>query len=206
MVSALHPAPTRAVRPDEWFHGERVSLRPLTRDDCTERYVSWLNDPEVSRYLETRWSEQTLATVTDFVQHVNASADSYLFGIFAGDGLDGPGRAASGAHVGNIKVGPIHPRYRFADVSYFIGERSAWGRGLASDAIRTAVRVAFDRLGVRRVQALLFEHNVGSARALEKAGMRFEARFANKVLGPEGWQDQIWYGLLNDRDNPSEVP
>ena len=51
-MSTSHNA--RVIQLGEWFHGARASLRLITVDDCTERYVAWLNDPEVSRYLETR--------------------------------------------------------------------------------------------------------------------------------------------------------
>ena len=36
----------------EFVQGSRVYLRPLERDDLNARYLSWLNDPEVTRYLE----------------------------------------------------------------------------------------------------------------------------------------------------------
>jgi hypothetical protein len=33
--------------------GSQVYLRPLERTDLNEHYLAWLNDPEVTRYLET---------------------------------------------------------------------------------------------------------------------------------------------------------
>lgn len=179
----------RRIQVDERFVGDRVWLRLLTLGDCTQRYVSWLEDPEVHRYLETRWTPQTIESVRSFVGAMLTSADSYLFGIH---------EQSSGRHVGNIKLGPIHPRHSYADVSYFIGERDAWGRGYASDAIRVVTAVAFDRLGVHRVQAGLYSGNVGSARALEKAGFTLEARFAAQLRGPDGWEDHLWYARLRD--------
>ena len=52
---------------------KRIFLRPLEKADCTNLYVSWLNDPEVNRYLETRHTPQTLETVEAFVSTVNAT-------------------------------------------------------------------------------------------------------------------------------------
>lgn len=179
----------RLILPADRFAGDRVTLRLVTLADCTDRYVSWLEDPEVNRYLETRWSTQDLSSVRSFVGAMVTSEDSYLMAIVEN---------AGGEHVGNIKVGPIHPRHAFADVSYFIGERRFWGKGLATDAIRLAARVGFERLGLHRIQAGLYEGNVGSGKALEKAGFRLEGRQRRQLKGPDAWEDHVWYGLLRD--------
>jgi ribosomal-protein-alanine N-acetyltransferase len=179
----------RKIDVGETFRGERTTLRLLTLADCTERYVGWLNDPVVSQYLETRYVVQTLAMVESFVGGMVASPDSYLFAI-----ID----VASNQHVGNIKIGPVQARHGFADVSYFIGDRPSWGKGLASDAIRVATRVGFERLELHRLQAGLYETNVGSAKALEKAGYRFEASLRKQLRVPDGWEDHVWYGALRE--------
>lgn len=175
------------------FTGSKVVLRLVTLEDCGARYVAWLEDLEVNRYLETRWSTQTLESVRSFVSSMLDSPDSYLFAIISND---------SQTHVGNIKIGPIQWRHGFADVSYFIGERAEWGKGLASDAIRVATRVAFERLGLHRLQAGLYEGNLGSAKALEKAGFRLEGRQRKQLRGPDAWEDHVWYGLLCDEWTP----
>jgi hypothetical protein len=36
------------------IEGKKIFLRNIELTDCTERYVSWLNDKEVNRYLESR--------------------------------------------------------------------------------------------------------------------------------------------------------
>lgn len=181
----------RRVEVDERFVGSRITLRLVTLADCTDRYVAWLEDPEVNRYLETRWSTQDLASVRSFVAGMLERDDSYLFAI-----VDN----SAGSHVGNIKLGPIQPRHAFADVSYFIGERSAWGKGFASEAIRMVAGIAFERLDLHRVQAGLYEGNVGSARALEKAGFTMENRQRKQLrgAGPDAWEDHVWYGLLRE--------
>ena len=184
---------TRLVAVEDRFVGARTTLRLVTLADCARHYVAWLADPEVNRYLETRWATQDLASIRAFVSAMLASPDSYLFAILENGG---------GRHVGNIKIGPIHPRHAYADVSYFIGERAYWGAGLATDAIRLATRVAFERLGLHRVQAGLYEGNVGSARVIEKAGYRFEGRQRRKLAGPGGWEDHVWYGLVREDWTP----
>jgi RimJ/RimL family protein N-acetyltransferase len=179
----------RAIAPAEIFEGERVNLRLVTLADCTDEYVAWLADPEVARYLETRHRPQPKEAIESFVRGMIASADSYLFAI-----VD----RASNRHVGNIKIGPIQPVHRFADVSYFIGVSDVWGRGLASDAIRVASRIAFDRLDLHRVQAGFYDGHIASQRALEKAGFTYEARMRKQLRLGDEWVDHVWYARLRD--------
>jgi ribosomal-protein-alanine N-acetyltransferase len=181
------PSDVHKIHPGQWFRADDVALRPLTLQDCTEAYVAWLNDPEVIRYLETRWQPQTLQTVTAFVREVLADPSSHLFAIV---------EMASDRHIGNLKIGPVDARHAYADVSYFIGERSVWGRGYATQAIRLAAEIGFTRLGLHRLQAGVYEGNVASARALAGAQFREEGRLRRQLRGPAGWEDHIWYGLL----------
>lgn len=174
---------------EEWLHGASVSIRPLTLQDCTPVYLAWLQDPDVNRYLETRWSPQSPETIRAFVAAMRASPQNHLFAIV---------ERVGGAHVGNLKVGPVHPVHSHADVSYFIGERRYWNKGYASEAIQLATRFGFERLGLHRLDAGVYASNVASARALEKCGFRREGCFAQKLrTRPDGpWEDHLWYGLV----------
>ena len=98
--------------------GKNIILHPLGISDCTDEYVEWLNDPEINRYLETKWEEQTRDTIEIFLEEMEKSENSVLFGIFF-----------DGKHVGNIKIGPVNWHHLYADVSYFIGDRSTWNQG-----------------------------------------------------------------------------
>jgi len=147
------------------LRSERLHLRPLTAADVTDAYVGWLNDPEVTRYLETRHSPQTRDSVLAFVATVNARENEHLFGIVLN---------AHDRHVGNIKVGPVHPVHRVGDVSLLIGARAVWGQGVAAEAIALVSRHAFAALRVRKLSASLYAANVGSERAFLRAGWRRE--------------------------------
>ena len=183
--------------------GSSILLRICQLSDCTEDYVSWLNDPNVNQYLETRFSVQTLQSIRSFVDSIMESDSSYLFAIVALGG---------NKHIGNIKLGPIHPYYLYADVSYFIGDRGYWGKGIATEAIRLVTDFAFSQLRLHRVQAGVFECNVGSIKALEKSGFVLEGRLRKQLRIQEPlpdssrerendcqWQDHFLYGILNEK-------
>lgn len=171
------------------LHGEKIMLRMVELEDCSYKYLDWLNDKDVNQYLETRWEEQTIDKIKDFVKSIRESNHSYLFAIIYQD-----------QHIGNIKIGPIHPIYKYADISYFIGEKSAWGKGIATESISLITKFAFEILGINRVQAGAFAPNVGSQKALEKNGYIKEAIYRKKSfinLG-DNYIDSYDYGILKD--------
>lgn len=156
---------------------ERLYLRELTVDDCSEEYVSWLSDPTVNRFLETRHAVQDAASVRSFVERMAAKEDEFLYGIFLQE---------SERHVGNIKVGPIRREHSLADVSLLLGARDVWGQGIATEAIRAISIHAFTTLGVAKLSASMYSANEGSRRAFIKAGFADEGlRRAHYVLDGE---------------------
>ena len=188
-MRATDPVSPKAIGPREFLDGSRTRLRLVESSDCGPRYLSWLRDPEVNRYLETRWQPQTEASIRSFVAAMQADPWSYLFCII--DRQDG-------RHVGNVKLGPVSPRHLCADVSYFIGERSCWGRGLASEAIGLAADFGFRSLALNRVQAGVYSSNLGSVKALERNGFRAEGCWRRQLRSGQDWEDHLWFGLLRE--------
>ena len=172
---------------NEVLHGENISLRALTLEDCTDKYVGWLNDSHVNKFLETRWEEQNLETVRNFVNSITKSDHSYIFAIIENH---------TNTHIGNIKIGPIHPKYKNADISYLIGERTAWGKGYASEAIKLIVAFGFDVISLHRIQAGIISGNDSSAKVLVRNGFIKEGELREKILIDEEYRNHIMYGLL----------
>jgi len=71
------------------------------------------------------------------------------------------------------------------------------GKGLATEAVRETIRLCFEELGLRRVQAICFAENAASWRLMERVGMRREAHTVRDALHRDGrWLDGYGYALL----------
>ena len=147
--------------------GPRLHLRSARPSDASDRYVAWLNDAEINRYLELRFSTHTLAGVKAYIAEMAESTTYVFLAIVLNDGE---------RHIGNIKIGPINRAHRYADIGIVIGEKDAWGKGYATEAISLATRYAFETLGLHRLEAGAYEPNMGSAKAFIKAGWHEEGR------------------------------
>ncbi len=99
-------------------------------------------------------------------------------------------------HIGNIKIGPIHFHYRYADISYFIGEKKMWNRGIATEAIKLICDFGFQNLQLHKIEAGVYEDAVGSWKALEKAGFLREGILREHVLHKDHWRHVYKYGLI----------
>ena len=145
----------------------RLRLRSLRPSDIGVAYLSWMNDPQITRFLEVRFTGvKDLAELQAFVDSMNASPNNYMFGIFRKD---------DDRHIGNIKLGPIIREHARSEIGYLIGDRSSWGKGYASEAIHRVARFGLDELGLAKIKAGCYEPNVGSVKALLKAGFEHEA-------------------------------
>ena len=83
-----------------------------------------------------------------------------------------------------------------AELGYWIGE-PFWGRGVASEAVRLLIPLAFEREpGLHRIFAEVFSDNKASQRVLEKNGFYLEAFRKNAVIknGMIG-DDTVWVRL-----------
>jgi len=81
---------------------------------------------------------------------------------------------------------------------------AANGRGLATAAARDMIRVAFEELGLHRIQAGTLLHNVRSQRVLERNGfVRFGVAPAYLNIAGQ-WQDHALYQIVNEsRSDPA---
>lgn len=159
------------------YRSKKFEVRPnlfislLEVSDITKNYINWLNDYEIMRFTEQTKIEHTFKSVKSFVSNMNSSNDNYLFGIFF-----------SKEHIGNIKLGPINFNHKTANISYVIGNKSFWGKGIASDVIGAVVKFAFEDLKLAKLSAGTYSINEGSNKVLERNHFYKEADFKDQIL------------------------
>ena len=163
-----------------------VGIRQIELKDCTTEYVNWLNDTEVNQYLETRWYKQDLDSIASFVRSQRENDHSILFAITFGD-----------RHIGNIKIGPYNAMHHHADISYLIGDKSYWNKGIATTAIYLACKFGFENWKLHRIEAGAYSAAIGSWKALEKNGFKREAVFREQVVSGGQYMDVFRYGILD---------
>jgi RimJ/RimL family protein N-acetyltransferase len=167
--------------------GTLVYLRPLERADLTDRYLGWLNDPEVNRFLDAGIFPYTFDELESFYQHVVGARDQVLCAV-----VD----QASDQHIGNVKLGPIVWVHRRATFSILIGDKSFWGKGYGTEATRLMVQYGFARLNLHRIELGVLDNNPAAIRAYQKVGFAVDGRAHEYAFVNGRYVDCIWMSLL----------
>lgn len=168
--------------------GAQICLRAVVPEDAAGGYLRWMNDPVITRYLETKAGTHTEASLRDYIHDTSADTSTVFLAIVLRE---------DDRHVGNIKLSSIDRRHLFGEIGIIIGEQDCWGRGLATEAITLLKDYAFTQLGLHKLMAGCYANNVGSARAFEKAGFQTEAVRPAHFWSEGRWVDGIFLGCVN---------
>lgn len=174
-----------------FIEGERLLLREVRPDDVGERYYYWMNNSEITRYLETRFFPNTVEGLREYV--TSKLEDRYC--IFLAIILK-----ENNCHIGNIKLGPIDWIHRTAEIGLMIGERECWGRGFATEAIKMVRDYGFNVLNLRKLTAGCYDANQGSLKAFQKVGFEIEGVRKQQVFCEGHYMDLLLLGLISVSD------
>ncbi len=171
--------------------GERVRLVPSDRTRHFDNALRWFNDPEVTALVEMNLGV-TRSQEEDFFERVERQRETDFHWAL----LDERER-----HIGFIALHAIHWRHRSATGGLIIGERDAWGKGYATDAVRVRTRFAFEQLGLHRIEG----HTINPAmrRVYEKCGYRHEGTARQKLWRSGRWHDADLFAILESDVAPS---
>ena len=86
----------------------------------------------------------------------NSSTD-LMYGIFQDE-----------EHVGTIKLSNINKWHMTADLSYLIGSKQHWSKGIATNVIAEMTKIGFNKLSLEKISAGVYSNNAASIRVLEK--------------------------------------
>ncbi|MDZ4860012.1 MAG: GNAT family protein [Candidatus Hydrogenedentes bacterium] len=166
----------------------RLLLREFVPDDWPA-VLAYQSDGRYLRY--TRWDARKPEDVRQMVEQ------------FVAQQLVGPRVEFQVAIVlrgtqeliGNCGIRKARADAHEAELGYEIAPEH-WGRGYATEAARAMVEFGFGTLGLHRIAAWCVAENAGSARVLEKIGMRREGVLREKEWMRDRWWDTVVFGML----------
>lgn len=165
-----------------------MTLMPFTEEHVTDRYIGWLNSPEVNRFLAVRNVQQTRETALEYVRAFYGDTEKYIWGMAP------PG---SGEFVGTATLHQIDRYHGFAATGLMIGEKQFWGKGIAEGALQLIGDLTFGSMGLRRLFSGSHVKNHGINFTLKKLGFVCEGRLRQVYkVGPEAYTDTYCWGIL----------
>lgn len=169
------------------LHTSRLLLRPFRDCDAEALYALHTN-PKVMRYWDAPpWTERQRA-----VTFLAACKQMEEQGSGARLAIE---MKASGSFVGWCAGFSWTTDHRSLGIGYCLSE-SAWGQGVATEAVHALLGWAFGALDLNRVEARLDTRNLASSRVLEKLGFSREGTLREDCIVSGEVSDSWVYGLL----------
>ena len=155
-------------------------------------YLSWLRDRDVVRTIgrpDYMAAPVDFATVEKYFAQMKDSSGDLFLALY---------HTANGRFVGTLKAGHIDWHQGNADIGIMIGDKEYWGRGLATDAIRTLALHLYNVLGLRRLTAGSMSINPAMIAVFENLGFRREGVLREHLRHENGFCDHVLLGCFRN--------
>ena len=169
--------------------GGTIYLRTIEESDLTSTYREWFNDADVCRFNSNHRFPNYDEDMHAFYERVIKPHHDIVLAIADKE---------TDEHIGNISLVDIDTINRWGDIQILIGEKSHWGKGIGTEAVRLMLAHAFDELGLHRVRCGTSEDNIGMRKVAESLGFKEEGRSREAFWKGGVYRDIIHYGILSD--------
>lgn len=161
------------------LHSTNITLEPLCHRFCTQKYVDWMNDPDIFEYLETG-GDYTLEKLHAFLNDVE-KADIFFWAISLKHNHE---------HIGNIKIDPVDAAGKSGEYGIMMGEKNEWGKGYAKEASELVIDYCFNTLQLNAITLGVIKENKPAIGLYDKLGFEIEV-------------EQAYYGKHKGKYNQS---
>lgn len=161
-----------------------LTLR-LWQMEEAERMAALANRPEIAANMTDAFPNPfELRNAQIFIEKTQAHTPTQIHAIV----LDGK-------PIGSIGIHPQEDIMRYnGELGYWLA-MEYWGKGIMTAAIRLKVEHVFAHFELERIFARPFGRNIGSRKALEKAGFTLEAVIPQVIMKNGQWEDECFYGI-----------
>jgi len=167
---------------------EQYTLRPFQESDA-KLWQIWDVDTEVQAFMPEPPNEvQGISKQYEYIKECEEDEEGLYWSI----------ETNSGDTIGTVSLTEINDYHKLADLGIVIGDKSYWGKGVASEVIKTLVEYAFENLDIIRINAETEADNVVISKVLEKVGFKQDGLFQSARIKSGMRIDVKHYGIVKD--------
>jgi len=172
--------------------GKRVYLRTLAPDDL--KYLSgWADDPVLERLVGSEFLhvyKHVYDNDPSFYEACLTDSTQVVLVIMAYRGRSKP--------LGLVRLFNIHMLEGYAFLETMLTDLKAIRKGFGVEAAKLISYYGVDVLGLRRIEAKVYEHNVLSANTLKRRGFHLEGVLRKAALQDGQYWDVLVFGILRE--------
>jgi RimJ/RimL family protein N-acetyltransferase len=171
------------------MEGKLVRLRAYEKSDL-DAVMKWVNDEEVTDLLGGEMLVYPVSSLAE-AKFIEAAADSSdKQKTFVIETLADP------RYIGSVSFNVINWLNRSAGLGIVIGDKSLWGKGYGTDAMRVMLRLGFDKMNLHRLWLQVHDYNPRAIASYEKCGFKREGVLRADHFARGKYHDTIVMGIL----------
>tara|TARA_B110000238_G_C16037858_1_gene400454 strand:- start:368 stop:886 length:519 start_codon:yes stop_codon:yes gene_type:complete len=140
---------------------KKLIIRPFKKAYISKKYISWLNNKEITQYSEQRHLTHNYKNCLEYYEFLKEKKHPF-YAIFINEDKE--------KHIGNM-VAYIDHNNLTANITILIGESNYWGSGYGLEAWNIFIRYLFEKYKLRKVWAGTVRDNKGMLRIMKRSGM-----------------------------------
>jgi len=171
------------------MEGKLVKLRAYEKSDL-DALMKWVNDEEVTDLLGGEMLVYPVSSMAEekFIEAAANPSDKQKNFVIE--------TIAERKYIGAISFNVIDWRNRSAGMGIAIGDKSLWGKGYGTDAMRVLMRLGFDKMNLHRLWLHVFDYNRRAIASYEKCGFKREGVLREEHFARGKYHDTIVMGIL----------
>ncbi len=185
-------APANGAEPLVVMRGKWIALRTLVPSDLTH-LSEWAEDPHLEKMVGSEFLhayKHQYDKHPSFYEAVLNDPTQVVFMIDAHQGWDHP--------VGLIRLFNIHVVEGYACIEAIVADEKALKRGFGVHACRLISYYGIDVLGLRRIEAKVYEYNALSINTLKRNNCVQEGVLRKAAYKDDRYWDVYVFGILKE--------
>lgn len=166
---------------------EQVYLRAITLSDVNEYYVGWLNDKAIIKGLMISNTTTTIESLREYVESNIRNPEVYMYAIV---------EKQTDLHIGNIKIDKFDWVSSTCELGILIGNKTFWGKGIATEVVRAILVKVFVNLSIRKVLLAVFSNNPVAIKLYSKIGFKREGCLKDHILVEDEYVDKCYMSIF----------
>jgi [ribosomal protein S5]-alanine N-acetyltransferase len=167
------------------IQGNLVRLRPPQAEEAAAM-ATWFEDLEVTRFIKLR-NPPSVEAEKEFLERMARDPDAVFWAV-----------EHDGKLVGGTSIVRIDWKDGHGTTGTLLGDKTAWGKGLARELMQLRADYAFTQLPLRKLKSGYLEGNVASAKAQKAAGYREVGRWHGDKFIDGKWTDHVLTELMRE--------
>ena len=168
---------------------KKVHLKKININRISKEYETWMNDWEIIKFTEQRFKKTSIKDIKNYLKKINNSKSDFIYGIYIKD-------RKNDIHIGNIKIGSINFYHKRAEISYFIGNKFFWNKGVGKKAINLILNIAKNKFKLKKIIAGVYSLNRSSINVLLSNGFKKEATLKSHIVFNNKRYNSYIYGYV----------